>query len=888
MCITMDRAALSLTVFGFLLVWSVSGLNKQENEIDIYSFHINSTVTSRYAITIITSRVANRLNESKEVHFQVQIPKNAFINRFRMTMEGKMYDGVVKEKEEAQQQYSQAVSRGESAGIVSSVGRTLEEFKTSVTVAAFSKVTFELTYEELLKRQLGQYQLLINAQPMQTVADFKIDVYIHENPGISFLAVNGGLNTKELANAVTITRSDKEVWVNFYPTREQQTNCDVCGPTGLKGDLIINYDVERQNPSGALQASEGYFVHYFAPTDVQRIPKNVVFVIDRSGSMSGRKIQQTREALLKILGDISEEDHFGLVTFDSHIDVWNPELLPASEGNLQKAKDFVRMIRDRGYTNINDAVLKGVEMINRHQRERSASILILLTDGAPNTGESDPIKIQANVKKAIGGKFPLYCLGFGFDVNFEFLQKMALENSGRAVRIYEDSDADLQLQGFYEEVATPLLTDIQLNYTGARNLTQTTFSHYYNGSEIVVAGQITDNSLESLQTTVIAISRNSNMIYQDFVFTKDLAGVLPQHENFIERIWAYLTIKQLLEKEVALSGQEKEKIRGDALDLALKYKFVTPLTSMVVTKPQEEETQVANKPKEGEKTQRSHRQQSRKGQLSKTVPVLKKKARPLYAKDMTPRVSPIPRSFVPLFSSIKTKGPHSLFANGGVVLSDSAARILQPHRHPPLVNGVRFLISAPNQRKPLCYDVPAASKLCLLTDPSSDFSMNGRLSSKGFKHIVLRYKTNHSLTLNTNNIRYSDGLNHAIFTWKQGPTNHETASVSLVIRNNEVDVTMGSIRIVFFRHKKNGETFLWPSVQQQPTNQNIKGTLGTANLEYEELPGSVIKIKDKQEMATWSNTTDYRRSSAPVLGCWLVPFQLVLKGELTEFTVSKL
>ncbi|XP_066528435.1 inter-alpha-trypsin inhibitor heavy chain H4-like [Hoplias malabaricus] len=331
-----------------------SWIPKQEQDIDIYSFHINATVTSRYAITVITSRMANRLNESKEVHFQVQIPKHAFISRFGMTMEGKMYDGVVKEKEEAQQQYSEAVSRGESAGIVSSVGR----------------------------------RSLKPRQPMQMVTDFKIDVYIHESPGISFLAVNGELNTKELANAVTTTRSDKEVWVNFYPTWEQQTNCNVCGPTGLKGDLIINYDVERQNPSGALQESEGYFVHYFAPTDVQRIPKNVVFVIDRSGSMCGRKIQQTCEALLKILGDISEEDHFGLVTFDNHIDVWNPELLPASEGNLQKAKVFVRKITDGGSTNINDAVLKGVKMINRHQRERSAPILILLTDGAPNTGKN--------------------------------------------------------------------------------------------------------------------------------------------------------------------------------------------------------------------------------------------------------------------------------------------------------------------------------------------------------------------------------------------------------------------------------------------------------------------------------------------------------------------
>uniref|UniRef100_A0A3B3RKZ6 Inter-alpha-trypsin inhibitor heavy chain 3b, tandem duplicate 1 n=1 Tax=Paramormyrops kingsleyae TaxID=1676925 RepID=A0A3B3RKZ6_9TELE len=145
-----------------------------DNGVDIYSFHIKSMVQSRYAMTVITSRVANLANESQELNFHVEIPKNAFISKFSMTIDGKIYDGVVKEKAEAQQQYDQAVQRGQSAGLVSAVGRTLEEFKTSVTVAAHSKVTFELTYEELLKRRLGQYELLIKAKPTQAVKDFKV------------------------------------------------------------------------------------------------------------------------------------------------------------------------------------------------------------------------------------------------------------------------------------------------------------------------------------------------------------------------------------------------------------------------------------------------------------------------------------------------------------------------------------------------------------------------------------------------------------------------------------------------------------------------------------------------------------------------------------------
>ncbi|XP_036414972.1 inter-alpha-trypsin inhibitor heavy chain H3-like isoform X5 [Colossoma macropomum] len=776
----MGRAAVGVTLFGFLLSFTTAVPTIKERDIDIYSFHINSTVTSRYAITVIKSRVANRLNESKEVHFQVKIPKNAFISKFRMTIEGKTYDGVVKEKEEAQQQYSQAVSRGESAGVVSSVGRTLEDFKTSVTVAAFSKVTFELTYEELLQRRLGKYQLLINAQPMQPVGDFKIDVYIHESPGISLLEVKGGLNTNELANAVTTTRSGKEAWVNFYPTREQQTKCDVCGENGLNGDLIIMYDVDRPKPSGELQASDGYFVHYFAPTDIPRIPKNVVLVIDRSGSMSGRKIEQTREALLKILGDLAEEDYFGLIIFDGQVDVWKPKLRQATERNMGLAKDFVKKIEDRGSTNINSAVLKGVEMINKHPREGSASILILLTDGAPNTGESDPTRIQANVKEAIGGKFPLYCLGFGFDVNFDFLEKMALENNGLARRIYEDSDADLQLQGFYEEVAVPLLTGVHLNYAGAANVTQTRFSHYYNGSEIVVAGQITDNSLDTFQTEVIAISKNSKVTYQDSVFTKDLAGVLP-HENSIQRLWAYLTVKQLLEKEMTLNGEEKEAARKEILDLSLKYEFVTPLTSMVVTKPEGEDTQVANKPKEEEKAEQTQLRLASRGRtryLWKT-------------------------------SSSRTRLLKTL-------------QMLRPATPPPVI-GVRFLISSRDQPKPICYNLPAASKLRLLMDPSSDFSMNGELSTKGFKQIALHYKTDYSLMLNTSHILYHDGLNNVMFLWGQEPSKHETDSVSLILRNDEVDVTMGTVRVVLFRHKKDGEMFLWPAVQQQPNHVSIQG-----------------------------------------------------------------
>uniref|UniRef100_A0AAY4A7C5 Inter-alpha-trypsin inhibitor heavy chain H3 n=1 Tax=Denticeps clupeoides TaxID=299321 RepID=A0AAY4A7C5_9TELE len=589
MC-TYSKIALYL-ILNMNAVFKYCPLFPQTADWDIYSFHINSTVTSRYATSVISSRVANRHNNPTEILFHVKIPKNAFISKFRMTIDGKIYDGEVRKKEEVQQQYSQAVSQGQSAGLIISVGRTLEHFKTSVTVAAHKKVDFELTYEELLSRRLGKYELLINAQPMQPVKDFRvrcIDLIY------TFDTMSEFINLFQMFLLIRLHIIKKktflfQAWINFHPTLEQQTQCDGCRESGLNGDMHIFYDVERPESLGEVMVRNGFFAHYFAPSDIPRIPKNVIFIIDESGSMMGKKIQQTQSALLKILDDINEDDYFGLIIFSSRIRLWKPELLPATEDNIEAAKSFVKNLDPNGGTDINSAVLKGVEMINACPREEAASILILLTDGDPTAGVTNRGQIQHNVKAAIGLKFPLYILGFGFDITFEFLQKLSQENGGMARRIYTDSDAALQLQGFYEEVSTPLLTNIRMNYTGVTSITKTSFSRYYDGSEIVVAGEIIRNSSKDF-------SKLNNVMYQDLnpKEEKHASGL----ENSLQRVWAFLTVKQLLEKELTAKGKEKEAVRKQVLELSLKYKFVTPLTSMVVTKPQGEDAHVANKPKE--------------------------------------------------------------------------------------------------------------------------------------------------------------------------------------------------------------------------------------------------------------------------------------------------
>ncbi|XP_037626250.1 inter-alpha-trypsin inhibitor heavy chain H3-like isoform X10 [Sebastes umbrosus] len=849
----MERAVVQITLFGLLLALTTT-LPSKDNW-DIYSFHINSTVTSRYATTVITSRVANRMNESKEIEFHVRIPKNAFISKFRMFIDGQVYDGVVKGKEKALQQYTEAVSRGQSAGIVSSVGRTLEEFKTSVTVAAHKKITFELTYEELLKRRLGKYELQIHARPMQPVKDFKVDVYINEKAGINFIEVKGGLSTKALANAITKTHADKQAWVYFYPTEDQQRTCDSCGEQGMNGDLVIVYDVNRNTSLGDIKRSSGYFVHHFAPYGLARIPKNVVFVIDQSGSMHGRKMQQTRIALIHILNDLAEDDHFGLFTFDNNIYHWKRELVQANEENLESAKKFARDIKERGSTDINRAVLEGARMLNAHPREGSASILILLTDGDPTSGVTNLEQIQSNVRGAIAGKFPLYCLGFGFDVYFEFLEKMSLQNNGVARRIYEDSDADLQLKGFYEEVATPLLTDVTMIYNGGTNLTQTNFSQYYNGSEIVVAGQITDNDIETFTAQVVAISRNRKMTFSDTNATVESTETASG--SHIQRVWAYLTVKQLLEKELLLSGPEKENVKKEALELSLKYSFVTPLTSMVVTKPPGENTDVLHKPKEGETPQ------ARDPSVKRRIPLRSHQG----------------------FRSI----PTGAGGGGAQGVMPAGGRFHFLQNAAPLSH--RFLLKTENLSLPLCFDVTGDVRLKLLHHPNRELSVNGELDSVaygGFKRIVIHFKTDLYVEVDTNEITVREGQT---LTRHTGQDLITAGSLTVIRRDKEVDVAAGDTRMVFLIHEKDGVKFLWPILRQQPSDNNATGILALKPAVYEEVqqtPSTKLKIKDQEVDVTRASAVDYSIVSNPTLDCWLMSAESALQRRLEDFIVTQL
>uniref|UniRef100_A0A665USL5 Inter-alpha-trypsin inhibitor heavy chain H3 n=1 Tax=Echeneis naucrates TaxID=173247 RepID=A0A665USL5_ECHNA len=558
--------------------------------VEVHSVTVDCTVTSRFAHTVMTSVALNRANTSQEIFFDVELPKTAFITNFSMEIEGQVYVGEVKEKEKAKQQYEKAVSSGQTAGLVKASGRKMEKFSVSVNVAASSNVTFILTYEELLQRKMGKYEILTRVKPKEPVQEFKIVADIYEPQGIAFVDAHATFLSNDLLPLVEKTVTDKKAHISFSPTLEQQRKCPGCDGTLIDGDFIIEYDVNREEGPGEVQIVNGYFVHFFAPPDLPRVPKNVVFVIDRSGSMAGKKIKQTRDAMVAILRDLHEEDHFAIILFDSDITLWKDVLTKATKENVADAISYIRTLKEKGATDINSAVLRAVSMLVREREDKkipktSVDMIILLTDGMPNHGVSDLKTIQDNVHSAIGGKMSLFCLGFGNDVAHSFLEVMC---KGLARRIYEASDADVQLQGFYNEVSSPLLLEVDLRYPGnaVDSVTKKHFNQLFNGSEIVVAGQLRHKDVDNFAVEVLAQGVRNRHVVDWKVTYPDQQYIF---EDFTEHLWAYLTVQQLLEDSKIGPQDEKDVLTARALDMSVRYSFVTPLTSLVVTRPETED-----------------------------------------------------------------------------------------------------------------------------------------------------------------------------------------------------------------------------------------------------------------------------------------------------------
>ncbi|XP_039468177.1 uncharacterized protein LOC120440238 [Oreochromis aureus] len=254
------------------------------------------------------------------------------------------------------------------------------------------------------------------------------------------------------------------------------------------------------------------------------------------------------------------------------------------------------------------------------------------------------------------------------------------------------------------------------------------------------------------------------------------------------------------------------------MELSLKYGFVTPLTSMVVTKPPGENTDVLHKPKEGETSQRSD------VMLEYLTPDTGQLSFALSAADFDPKIR-------------------------------SHRYIMSYYYAAPLLH--KFLLnSTGNQTVPLCFDISGAIILKLFHHPSRDLSVNGELDSianGGFSKIFIHIKTHQHVEVDAESQRVTVRDGQAVTYQAAGQDPSTVGSVTVTVYNTEIHIAPEDILLVISQHEKNGQRLLWPVLRQQPSTNNTEGLLAVKPAVYEvvqQVPVTKLKIKNQETDVT--------------------------------------
>ncbi|KAJ8966388.1 hypothetical protein NQ314_003549 [Rhamnusium bicolor] len=257
----------------------------------IYEMDIATNISNRFAKTLVASKVKNTQASAKEATFTVVLPENAFISEFIMEIGGKSYKAYVKEKEEAKNIYNAAVASGQSAGHVSVSARDSNRFTVSVNIEPESKAVFLLTYEELLQRKYEQYELVINIHPGQIVQ-------VNESRPLKFV------KTPSLRTGNEISKNEDKL--------DPLSDIKIINSTTAV--VEFNPDAEKQKQ----------FAHDLNTKESEEpLPKHVVFVLDTSGSMNGRRIEQLKDAMKSIFNEIKRDDFVNIIEFNENVKVWD-------------------------------------------------------------------------------------------------------------------------------------------------------------------------------------------------------------------------------------------------------------------------------------------------------------------------------------------------------------------------------------------------------------------------------------------------------------------------------------------------------------------------------------------------------------------------------------
>jgi Ca-activated chloride channel family protein len=543
----------------------------------IQQLAVNASVEDQIAKVQVSQTFVNTGSRQMEVCFVFPLPYDGAVDRMTFLVDGKEYAAELMGAEEARRIYEGYVRRNRDPALLEWMGTGM--FKTSVfPVPAGAKRTVTLRYNQLCRKQDGLTEFLL---PLSTakytsrpVEEVTVRVAIRSTAKIK--------NVYSPTHEVDKERSSSRNVVVQYTSSNEVPSADFRLMYDV-GDAPVGASLLSYRPS---PTEDGYFLLLVSPEiraqEDTSMRKTVVFVVDRSGSMSGKKIEQARAALRFVLNNLHEGDLFNIIAYDSEVESFREELQRFSDKTRREAIGFVEGLYAGGSTNIDGALRKALSQL---QDKSQPNYVVFLTDGLPTAGERSESKIVANAEQHNRIRARLFSFGVGYDVNSRLLDRLSRACLGQSQYVRPNEDIEVHVSRLYRRIGAPVLTDLDIGMTmknfpkekgklvnrvyprDARDL--------FAGDQLVLVGRYKQGG-----QTRISLKGKVAGETQKFTFQEKLTKhSSDESQAFIEKLWAMRRVGEIID-EIDLSGRNQELI-DELVALSKRHGIMTPYTSFL-------------------------------------------------------------------------------------------------------------------------------------------------------------------------------------------------------------------------------------------------------------------------------------------------------------------
>jgi len=531
--------------------------------------HVTVRIEAQVAVTHVEQVFRNDGDETFEGSYVFPLPEGAAVSDFSLWIEGQAVQGKVLTAEEARAGYEEIVRNLRDPALLEYLERgAVQASLYPIPPGERRKIELEYTQVLPLENGLVHYRYPLNTEKFSARPLESVSLVVEASSETPVRAVYSP------SHPVAVTRPDAWSFQASWEANDLTPQEDFELYYSLEEDGIGLHLLSARDP---LDDEAGYFLLLAAPPlePTRQAPegRDLLLVMDRSGSMAGEKTDQVQHALEKILDRLGPMDRFNLLAFNSQVESFADGPQPVAR--REAARAWLEGFTARGTTDIESALRQALDQAQPERR----TTLLFLTDGLPTDGVTETQEILQEVRQAAPENLQLFVFGVGYDVDTTLLDSLARDHHGAAQYVPPGEAIDTTVSSLYEKIASPVLLALDVDYGEAHvsDMLPEPLPDLFAGSQLVIVGRYARAGSTTLTLRGEVDGQAVALEFPELTFREDGGP------EFLPRLWATRRIGDLLVR-IRLEGARDEWV-DEVVRLSIRYGIVTPYTSYLVTEP---------------------------------------------------------------------------------------------------------------------------------------------------------------------------------------------------------------------------------------------------------------------------------------------------------------